>query len=99
MKTISSKEAQNAFGSFLDTVQREPVMVTKRNRPVGVMLSMENLPAIFELADSMRQTIKAGVSAGTEDAKAGRGQELNKEFVADSKQGLQARIDANKQEV
>ena len=46
MKTISSKEAQNSFGAFLDSVQREPVMVTRRNRPVGVMLSMENLPAI-----------------------------------------------------
>jgi prevent-host-death family protein len=40
--TITSKEAQNSFGAFLDSAQREPVMVTSRNRPVGVMLSMEN---------------------------------------------------------
>ena len=82
MKIISSKEAQNSFGAFLDTAQREPVMVTRRNRPVGVMLSMENLPAIFELADSIRDTIKAGVKAGLADAKAGRGQELTDDYIA-----------------
>ena len=96
MKTISSREVQNAFGSFLDTVQREPVMVTKRNRPVGVMLSMENLPALFELADSMRETIKAGVKTGLADAEAGKGKELNDNYIADLKQELQARIDTKK---
>jgi len=95
MKTISSKEAQNSFGAFLDAAQREPVMVTRRNRPVGVMLSMENLPAIFELADSMRETIKAGVKSGLADANAGRGQELTDGYVADLKTELKARIDAN----
>ncbi len=95
MKTITSKEAQNSFGAFLDSAQREPVMVTRRNRPVGVMLSMENLPAIFELADSMRETIKAGVKAGLADAKAGRGQELTGDYIADLKTELQARIKSN----
>ena len=92
MKTISSRDAQNAFGHFLDTVQREPVIVTKRNRPVGVMLSMENLPAIFELADSMRETIKAGIKSGLADAKAGKGTALTDDYIADLKQELQARI-------
>ena len=96
MKTISSKDAQNAFGAFLDSAQREPVMVLRRNRPVGVMLSMENLPALFELVDSMRETIKAGVKAGLADSKAGRGKELNDDFVSDLKQELKARIDAKK---
>ncbi len=96
MKTIPSREAQNAFGHFLDTVQREPVMVTRRNRPVGVMLSMENLPAIFELADNMRETIKAGVKAGLADAKVGRGQALTDDYIADLKQELQARIKAER---
>ncbi len=95
MRTITSKEAQNSFGAFLDSAQREPVMVTRRNRPVGVMLSMENLPAIFELADSMRETIKAGVKAGLADAKAGRGQELTDGYITDLKTELQARIKSN----
>ena len=95
MKTISSREAQNGFGAFLDSVQREPVMVTKRNRPVGVMLSMDNLPALLDLADSIRETINTGVKAGLVDAEAGKGQELTGDYVATLKQELQARIQAN----
>lgn len=94
MKTMSSREAQNAFGNFLDTAQREPVMVTRRNRPVGVMLSMDNLPAIMELADSMRETIKAGVKAGLADAEAGRGEELTDDYIKTLQQKLQTRIDS-----
>lgn len=95
MKTVSSREAQNGFGAFLDSVQREPVMVTKRNRPVGVMLSMDNLPALLDLADSIRETINTGVKAGLVDAEAGKGQELTSDYVATLKQELQARIQAN----
>jgi prevent-host-death family protein len=93
---MSSREAQNAFGNFLDTAQREPVMVTRRNRPVGVMLSMDNLPALLELADNIRETIRDGVKAGIADAEAGRGQELTDEYVADLKHELQARINAKR---
>ncbi len=42
MKTMTSVEAQNRFGLLLDTTQREPVVVTKDNRPVGIMLSMKD---------------------------------------------------------
>ena len=94
MKVMTSKEAQNAFGSFLDSVKQEPVVVTRRNQPIGVMLSMENLPALFDLAESMKKTIEAGVQAGLEDSKAGRGRELTDEYVVELKQELQARIDA-----
>jgi prevent-host-death family protein len=43
MKTMTAAEAKNAFGKFLDTARREPVLVTKNDRPVGVFLSMEDL--------------------------------------------------------
>jgi prevent-host-death family protein len=88
MKTMSSREAQNAFGNFLDTAQREPVLVTRRNRPVGVMLSMDNLPALLEFADNIRETIRAGVKTGLADAEAGRGQELTDDYVAGLKKEL-----------
>ena len=92
MRTITSKEAQNTFGSFLDTVQREPVMVTRRNRPVGVMLSMENLPAIFDFVDDMRSMIRSGVQQGLAEADAGKGTELTDNYVDQLKQTLQVRI-------
>ena len=43
MKTITAAAAKNAFGRFLDMARREPVVVTKNDRPVGVFLSMEDL--------------------------------------------------------
>ena len=40
MKTITAAKAKTHFGEFLDAAQREPVVVTKNNRAVGVMFSM-----------------------------------------------------------
>lgn len=43
MKTMTALDAKNSFGTFLDTVQREPVTVTKNRRQVGTMFSIEDL--------------------------------------------------------
>jgi prevent-host-death family protein len=43
MKTITAAEAKNQFGKFLDMAQREPVVVSKNGRPVGVFLSMQDV--------------------------------------------------------
>jgi prevent-host-death family protein len=42
MKVMSAREAKNHFGEFLDASRREPVVVTKNNRPVGIMISIED---------------------------------------------------------
>ena len=42
MKIMTARDAKTHFGEFLDTMQREPVIVTKNNRPVGIMLSIED---------------------------------------------------------
>jgi prevent-host-death family protein len=42
MKTMTAREAKTHFGEFLDAMQREPVLVTKNNRPVGIMLSIQD---------------------------------------------------------
>lgn len=42
MKTMTARDAKNHFGEFLDTMQREPVVITKNKRPVGIMLSMDD---------------------------------------------------------
>ncbi len=41
MKEIAAREAKKRFGYLLDTAQSTPVCVTKKGRPVGVMMSME----------------------------------------------------------
>ncbi len=52
MKTVTAREAKTHFGELLDTMQREPVMVTKNNRPVGIMISIKDaadtlIPELF----------------------------------------------------
>ena len=47
MKAIAAADAKNSFGSLLDTVQHEPVVITKKNRAVGMMLSMRDVEALF----------------------------------------------------
>lgn len=42
MKTLSARDAKNRFGEFIDMARREPVLVTKNDRPVGIFLSIED---------------------------------------------------------
>ncbi|MEJ7139072.1 type II toxin-antitoxin system Phd/YefM family antitoxin [Amphibiibacter pelophylacis] len=42
MKTMSTRDAETHFGQLLDMAQREPVLVTRDNRPVGILISMED---------------------------------------------------------
>lgn len=41
MKSMSAKDAKNAFGLLLDNARAEPVTVEKHGRPVVVVLSVE----------------------------------------------------------
>ena len=56
MITISSAEAQNRFGQLLDTVQREPVTITRHGRPAAFIVSPQDMD---ELLDSRRKRSKA----------------------------------------
>lgn len=42
MKVMTARDAKNHFGEFLDSARREPVVVTKNDRPVGIMISIED---------------------------------------------------------
>lgn len=42
MLTMTSLDAQNHFGTLIDTSQRQPVTVTRRGRPVAVVMSYED---------------------------------------------------------
>lgn len=42
MKVMTAREAKNHFGEFLDSARREPVVVTKNKRVVGIMISIED---------------------------------------------------------
>jgi prevent-host-death family protein len=61
MKTVSATEAKNRFGAVLDDAQREPVVISKQDRDVAVVLSMAeyermrtgNIRAFLELRDEI----------------------------------------------
>lgn len=50
---MSAKEAKNSFGIFMDTAQSEPVLVTKRSRPMGVFLSIQEIKKLPELRKNL----------------------------------------------
>ena len=41
MREITAREARNRFGHLLDTAQSTPIRVTRKGRPVGVVMSMQ----------------------------------------------------------
>lgn len=43
MITVTSMEAQNRFGQLLDTVQREPVTITRHGRTAAFMVSAQDM--------------------------------------------------------
>jgi antitoxin (DNA-binding transcriptional repressor) of toxin-antitoxin stability system len=44
MQTMSSLDAQNNFAKFVDTSLREPVVLTRRGRPVSMMIAASGDP-------------------------------------------------------
>ena len=46
MITKTSAEAQNQFGQLLDTVQREPVAITRHGRPAAFIISPRDMEPI-----------------------------------------------------
>lgn len=66
MITLTSVEAQNRFGQLLDTVQREPVTITRHGRTAAFMVSpqdMQDLQALQVARQNLKQTAAAEFAA------------------------------------
>lgn len=55
MITVTSVEAQNRFGQLLDTVQREPVVITRHGRATAFMVSPQDMQDLQALQTARRQ--------------------------------------------
>lgn len=66
MKIMSARDAKNHFGEFLDSARREPVVVTRNDRPVGIMISIE------DAADTLIPDLFMDKEAGYDDWLFGR---------------------------
>ena len=66
MKTMSAREAKNAFGLMIDTARAEPVLIEKHGRGVVVVVSVEEYERLSVLSG---RTDKGGT--GTKGASKG----------------------------
>ncbi|HUD54897.1 MAG TPA: type II toxin-antitoxin system Phd/YefM family antitoxin [Terracidiphilus sp.] len=58
MITKTSAEAQNQFGQLLDTVQREPVAITRHGRTAAYIVSPHDMEELMSLKDPRSQALK-----------------------------------------
>ena len=70
MKTMSATVASKEFGRFIDAAQREPVLLTRKDRPVAVTVS------VADWEDLVALRIERGIAAGLTDVAAGRVTEM-----------------------
>ncbi len=70
MKTMTASAASKEFGFYIDTVQHEPVVITKQNRPVAITISIQEAERLFQ------DHVDAGIQRGMDDIKAGRYEEM-----------------------
>lgn len=56
MQTMTSLEAQNQFGTLIDRSQREPIIITRRGRPVSIVMSYQDVgPIPFSVAKAISE--------------------------------------------
>ena len=68
-KGISASEAKTKFGELLERVQREPLTISKKGRPVAVLMSMDE----FETHQRLKlEQLRRAVRAGLRDLNAGK---------------------------
>jgi prevent-host-death family protein len=58
MITKTSVEAQNNFGQLLDTVQREPVAITRHGRPAAFIVSPRDMEPIIRERDRRKKAVE-----------------------------------------
>ncbi len=67
MLTLTSVEAQNRFGQLLDTVQREPITITRHGRTAAFIVSPRDMDA-FNTALNKRSKAVAELAAWSKRA-------------------------------
>lgn len=68
MKTMTAAEAKNGFGRYMDAVQREPVIITKKDRPVAVTISFEDAEDFVLLEQAKKAGEKGFVGVDASEA-------------------------------
>ena len=69
MITKTSAEAQNQFGQLLDTVQREPVAITRHGRPAAYVISPREMEQVQGLKEARHKQLAADWAAWSKHAR------------------------------
>jgi prevent-host-death family protein len=56
MKTMSAREAKNAFGLMIDTARAEPVLIEKHGRCVVMVIAVEEYERLTVRPDAREKT-------------------------------------------
>lgn len=59
MITVTSVEAQNRFGQLLDTVQREPVTITRHGRTAAFIVSPQDMQELQQIKRKRLSAVEA----------------------------------------
>lgn len=59
MLTVSSVDAQNRFGQLLDTVQREPVTITRHGRTAAFIVSPQDMADLQDIKAKRTQAVQS----------------------------------------
>lgn len=76
MKIMTASASGKEFGRYLDAVQREPVAITRKKRPVAVTVSLQDQEELI------RMRIDQGIVKGLDDVEAGSFEEMGDEVTA-----------------
>lgn len=57
MITVTSVEAQNRFGQLLDTVQREPVTITRHGRTTAFIVSPQDMDELINARSKRHKAV------------------------------------------
>jgi len=63
MKTMSAREAKNAFGLMIDTARAEPVLIEKHGRGVVMVIAVEEYERLTVGLATKEKTAKHRVEA------------------------------------
>lgn len=58
MRSITSADAKNNFGELIDLARAAPVMITKYDRPVVVVMAVEEYERVMALAEMAPKAAK-----------------------------------------
>jgi prevent-host-death family protein len=81
MISITSVEAQNRFGQLLDTVQREPVSITRHGQPAAFIVSPQDMDDLLDVRRKRTRAV-AELTEWSERARQCHRQLKNPDFSA-----------------